>query len=38
MPWVARHFAALDRNQDGVLRLEELLALQNALSPSQRRP
>ena len=38
MPWVARHFAVLDRNQDGVLRLEELLALQNALSPSQRRP
>ena len=38
MPWVARHFDALDRNRDGSLSLKELLALQRALSPSQRLP
>ena len=38
MPWVARHFDALDRNRDGSLSLEELLALQSALSPRQRLP
>ena len=38
MPWVARHFVALDRNRDGSLSLEELLALQSALSPRQRLP
>ena len=38
MPWVAHHFAALDRNRDGHLSLQELLALQAALAPSQRRP
>ena len=38
MPWVANHFAALDRNRDGSLSLKELLALQNALSPRQRLP
>ena len=38
MPWVARHFDALERNRDGSLSLKELLALQRALSPSQRLP
>ena len=38
MPWVARHFDALDRNRDGSLSLKELLALKRALSPSQRLP
>ena len=38
MPWVANHFAALDRNSDGYLSLRELLTLQNALSPRQRLP
>ena len=38
MPWVARHFDALDRNRDGSLSLKELLALQSALSPRQRLP
>ena len=38
MPWVARHFDALDSNRDGSLSLKELLALQRALSPSQRLP
>lgn len=38
MPWVANHFAALDRNSDGYLSLKELLTLQNALSPRQRLP
>ena len=38
MPWMARHFDALERNRDGSLILKELLALQRALSPSQRLP
>ena len=38
MPWVARHFASLDQNRDAHLSLQELLALQNALAPRQRRP
>ena len=38
MPWVARHFVVLDRNRDGSLSLEELLALQSALSPRHRLP
>ena len=38
MPWVARHFAILDRNRDGQLSLQELLSLQSSLAPPQRRP
>lgn len=38
MPWVARHFEALDQNRDRWLTLRELLDLQKALSPAQRRP